>query len=148
MNERGERLVAVHPPGDAAAQAAAFALVIARHETRVLLVRNARRAVWELPGGWIDAGERAEECALRELREESGQAGHGLRPLAHLLLERPRPEGGVQVLAGLLFAASVHEPVAFMPTTEISAVGFWAADELPEDISPIDAELVARYGRE
>ncbi|MCX6706333.1 MAG: NUDIX domain-containing protein [Candidatus Woesebacteria bacterium] len=30
------------------------------------------KAVWRLPKGWIDEGEKAEEAALREVREEGG----------------------------------------------------------------------------
>lgn len=45
---------------------------------RILLLRGSdpvarhRRPWWELPGGGIDPGERSEDAALRELREEAG----------------------------------------------------------------------------
>lgn len=39
---------------------------------RVLLALRARPRLWSLPGGRIEAGETAEQTALRELREEVG----------------------------------------------------------------------------
>lgn len=41
----------------------------------VLLIRRAKspyKGRWSLPGGHIEPGERAEEAALRELKEETG----------------------------------------------------------------------------
>jgi len=37
------------------------------------------KVVIEVPAGLIDAGESAEECALRELKEESGYVGEIVR---------------------------------------------------------------------
>ncbi len=43
-------------------------------EAEVLLIR-VRASVWELPKGHIEPGERADQAAERELREESGVVG-------------------------------------------------------------------------
>ncbi len=58
-------------------RAAAVAIVIAAHRgsPAVLLTRRSRKlrahsGQWALPGGRLDAGESAEDAALRELKEE------------------------------------------------------------------------------
>ncbi|MFN0262686.1 NUDIX domain-containing protein [Tepidamorphus sp. 3E244] len=51
----------------------AAASICVFHANLVLLVKRAKPPfLWSLPGGRIEAGERAEEAALRELSEETG----------------------------------------------------------------------------
>ena len=146
-NERGERLVAVLPPRDCPAASPAFSLVVARSCGQVLLVRNRHRDVWELPGGWIDAGETAGDCALRELAEESAQAGRDLRLLAWIVLAAPGASDHACKM-GAVFSADIGERAAFLPTSEISAIGYWPASALPDGVSGIDAALIARFARQ
>ena len=52
---------------------------------RVVMIRNRRFAVgkrlWELMAGTIDPGETPEQCARRELEEETGYRAGALEPL-------------------------------------------------------------------
>jgi 8-oxo-dGTP pyrophosphatase MutT (NUDIX family) len=41
-------------------------------ETEVLLVHRSHREDWTFPKGKLEPGESAEECALREVEEETG----------------------------------------------------------------------------
>jgi 8-oxo-dGTP pyrophosphatase MutT (NUDIX family) len=63
----------------------AIRLVVPKHRTgvavvcldsssRVLLLRHVFHPTkpWGLPGGWLNKGESPQDCALRELREETG----------------------------------------------------------------------------
>src|SRR5262245_15021114 len=54
-------------------------------DPRVLLIRQFRHAadqfIWEIPAGRLDAGESPEECAQRELEEETGMRAGGLERL-------------------------------------------------------------------
>lgn len=146
-NERGERLVAVLPPRDRPPAPPAFSLVVARSGGQVLLVRNRHRDVWELPGGWIDAGETTGDCALRELAEESAQAGRDLRLLAWIVLAAPGASDRAR-RTGAVFSADIGDRAAFLPTSEISAIGYWPASALPDGVSDIDAALIARFARQ
>jgi ADP-ribose pyrophosphatase len=65
--------------------AAGAAVVAVDADGQVLLVRQDRPAVGaqllELPAGLVDPGETAEECAARELAEETGFAARTIEPL-------------------------------------------------------------------
>lgn len=48
-----------------------------KHTIKVLLVKRGNepfKGKWALPGGFLNEDETAEECALRELKEETGLA--------------------------------------------------------------------------
>ena len=60
---------------------------------KVLLVKRARQpalGLWTLPGGRLEAGEAAEQCAVREIGEELGLSIAGLRPVMQLGTGGPR----------------------------------------------------------
>ena len=143
VNERGERLLAVRPPTVPPKAAPAFALALATVRDRVLLVRNARRGHWELPGGWIDPGESPSSCALRELWEESGWRGHMPRLLAWIEL---RQRGCRTPLVGAVFGVRLAEQASFQ-ATEVTACRCWPLRALPADTSAIDAWLGNRLSR-
>jgi 8-oxo-dGTP diphosphatase len=142
-NERGERLISVLEisEADAVALPATFALVIARRDTGFLLVRNRQRNVWELPGGFIDAGETARQCAVRELAEESGQRAVDLRWRAAIEMRSPRTGKSY----GALYCGCICDTKPFTAHSEIDSIGFWPVSSLPTDISAIDLALLAYF---
>ncbi len=58
-----------------------YAVIIARHDGRLLWCRHENRETWEIPGGHIELGETALEAAARELQEETGATDFTLTPM-------------------------------------------------------------------
>jgi 8-oxo-dGTP pyrophosphatase MutT (NUDIX family) len=133
------------PPHDAPLPLALFALWCG---DRVLLVFDRHRQVWELPGGMIEPPESPREAAVRELREETGQAAH--EPVTFVGYARfalgpeQRPEYGA------LFAGRARRcvtPREFRPNEEISAVRWWdPRHAVPSRAEAIDVRLARLSG--
>ena len=62
----------------------------------VALCGRAAATTWSLPKGTPDAGERVEETALREVREETGLEAAIERPLGHIEYWFHAPERGAR----------------------------------------------------
>jgi ADP-ribose pyrophosphatase YjhB (NUDIX family) len=139
-NERGERLLAVHE-GEAGIQDVSVSIVLARHAEGMVLVRNSQRSIWELPGGYVDAGEQPSDCALRELYEESGLQGSEIEMLGILEIERHAQRG--DLLRCALYQCHA-EGIPSISGAETSAVAFWQPAAKIAPISAIDEALLRR----
>lgn len=120
------------------ASAEAFHLVawaiIQDAESRVLLARRAEVAygvgLWGLPGGHVDDHETLAEAAARETREEVGIAVVNLRPVG-MSRYVDGPTRGLDTFFEVTAWTGVPAPVA-----ECDEVGFFALDQLPDDVLP------------
>lgn len=82
-----------------------YAVIIAKHQGKLLWCRHRDRQTWEIPGGHIEPGESAIEAAVRELQEETGATDFTLQPICWYSAWRA---DGVPHSCGLLCAAEVH----------------------------------------
>jgi len=99
-------------------------------EDRVLLVREREDGRWTLPGGWTDIGQSPAECALRELREESGYEGKVIRLLAVLDRNKQGHDPTPWHIYKLYFHCEVTGEGAGS-TLETDGVDFFPVDALP-----------------
>jgi ADP-ribose pyrophosphatase YjhB (NUDIX family) len=118
---------------------------VVERDGRILLGRRGpgtrEPGKWSFPAGFVERGEAVEAAAVREVREEVGLA-ITLGPLLGLV----SAAGEVVVLAVFAALAAEGEEVAGDDLTE---VGWFAPDALPELAFPHDARVLAdwRWGR-
>ena len=118
----------------------AAALVIARHG-RILLGRRGpgTRAAgkWSFPAGFVERGERVEDAAVREAREEVGLVVT-IGPLLGLYSS----PGETVVLAVYVAADATGEAVA---GDDLAEVGWFSPDGLPDLAFPHDRRILADW---
>lgn len=104
----------------------AAAVVIAR-DGKILLGRRGSNAAkageWSFPAGFVERGERVEDAAVRETREEVG-----LEITIEHLLGLYSKSGQTVALAVFVARAEDGEPEA---SDDLDAVGWFGLDELP-----------------
>jgi 8-oxo-dGTP diphosphatase len=113
---------------------------------RLLLVRRKNppfQGQYALPGGFVEYGERMDEAALRELREETGIGGKILRLVG--VYSRPdRDPRGHCVSAAYLIDPGNAVPVAGDDAAEAEFVEHYRAQRLAFDHDEIIADALAQ----
>ena len=99
-----------------------FTFIIIRYNGQFLLVHHRRRQSWELPGGHIEDGESARDCAVRELYEETSQTVDSLDFKAALKFHDGRRNS---TFFSALFSGQLSSPAPFLCNDEISQITFW-----------------------
>lgn len=107
---------------------AAIALIV--HRGRVLLARRARppyAGTWDLPGGFVEAGETPEQALVRELREEIGVGVRRARLVGFATDRYGR--GGFPVLAAIYRVTPTS--LAMRASDDVAEVRWFAIARLP-----------------
>jgi ADP-ribose pyrophosphatase YjhB (NUDIX family) len=114
-------------------------------DNRILLVRETGDGRWTLPGGWADVNQSARESVEREIEEESGFTAR-----AHKLVGvwdyRHQGHGARHAYSiyKLFFLCELTGGSA-RPSSETSAVEFFAPDRLPElSLGRVNPEQIRR----
>jgi 8-oxo-dGTP pyrophosphatase MutT (NUDIX family) len=112
------------------------AAVIFDPEGRILLVKLTYQRLhpWGLPGGSLDYSETPEAAVLREVREETGWR---IAIDDFLFVKSWAPDR-----IGLYYLCHI-EAGEFQPSDEVSEVGYFPPDELP-DVRPLDVILIKK----
>lgn len=110
-----------------------------RHESNFLLVHHRERDSWELPGGHIEAGESARDCAVRELFEETGQR---VEHLGFRAILKYRAGSDNRIYHGTLFSGELPSPAPFRENKEIEQITFWDGQTGIGYIDEIDRAVI------
>ncbi|GAB2734140.1 NUDIX hydrolase [Amycolatopsis magusensis] len=139
-DEAGNALLGFH--GDLRLRPLPLALVVVESGGLVLMMLNAFRRTWELPGGMLEPGESPAEAALRELAEETGirATAAEFATVAEFALVAP-----VRREYGAVYRLAPPERPRPEPSEEALDFRWWdPAAPVPEGMSPLDA-AIARH---
>ncbi len=117
--------------------------VIAEIGDRIVLIeRRNFPPGWAIPGGFVEVGERVEEAAVREAREETS-----LEVELHALLgvySRPDRDPRGHTISVVYVGRARGEPRA---DDDAKGIGLFAPDALPAPLAFDHAEILADYLR-
>ncbi len=120
--------------------------MVIRHNLDFLLVHHRQRQTWELPGGHIEPGESARDCAIRELFEETGQRVDRLdfrAVLKYRSESENHPYYGITgYYYGTLYSGELPSPAPFRENEEISQITFWDGEKNIGYIDEIDRTVI------
>lgn len=121
-------------------------VVVIRAESdvpKLLLIRRGGppfKGAWALPGGFLEGRETLEDCARRELREETGLDVEALREVGSFSDPDRDPRGRVVSIA---FWTMINEDVDVEAGDDAADARFFPINELP-DLAFDHAAIVAR----
>jgi ADP-ribose pyrophosphatase YjhB (NUDIX family) len=113
---------------------------------RVLLIERADNGYWALPAGAMELGESIAQCAIREVREETGLTVTAVTPFA--MYTGPdrtftNMYGDTYQLFVVAFRVDTWEGDLLPSTDETTGAGFFPAETLPAPLSSTVPETLA-----
>lgn len=119
-------------------------------EPKVLLIQRGNepyKGCWAFPGGFMNMEETAEECAVRELKEETGLTVNRIRQIgAYSKVDRD-PRGRTVSIA---YLAIVDAPTAVSGMDDAAKAAWFPLSSLPDlafDHQDILADAIALFNR-
>ena len=105
----------------------AFAVIMAKYNDKWIFSKHKQRDTWEIPGGHREKLESIDDCASRELIEETGANEFKLTPLCIYSVDKD----GIKDF-GQIFCAEI-ESLNDLPDSEIERIEFF--DKLPDNLT-------------
>jgi 8-oxo-dGTP pyrophosphatase MutT (NUDIX family) len=117
---------------------------------RLLLIRRADNGQWSVPAGAMELGESIADCAVRELREETGLDATAVTPFGMhtgpAYIHR-NMFGDMYQPFVVLFRVDEWHGELVRVTDETTDAGFFADAERPRPLSPTVTEALADLAR-
>ena len=124
------------------------AVITREEEPKVLLIQRGNepfKGCWAFSGGFMDMDETTEQCAIRELEEETGLKVSGLRQIgAYSKVDRD-PRGRTVTVA---YLAVVDRPLPVKGQDDAARAEWWPLSALPQlafDHDEIMRDAIRKY---
>ena len=124
------------------------AVITREEEPKVLLIQRGNepfKGCWAFPGGFMDMDETTEQCAIRELEEETGLKVLRLRQIgAYSKVDRD-PRGRTVTVA---YLAVVDRPLPVKGQDDAARAEWWPLSALPRlafDHDEIMRDAIRKY---
>ena len=119
-------------------------------EPKVLLIQRGNepyKGCWAFPGGFMNMEETAEECAVRELKEETGLTVNQIQQIGAYSKVNRDPRGRTVSIA---YLAIVDAPTAVSGMDDAAKAAWFPLSSLPDlafDHQDIMADAIALFNR-
>jgi 8-oxo-dGTP pyrophosphatase MutT (NUDIX family) len=118
--------------------------VILDDQNRLLLIQRSDNRRWAIPAGAMELGESMEDCAIREVWEETGLRATSLTPFAfHTSYTYTNEWGHTYQQILMSFLIHTWEGELVKVTEESVDAGFFPLDALPGPKSMVIDEVLA-----
>ena len=118
-------------------------VILINERNEILLGKRTDNGFWDYPAGSMEMGESFEECARREVKEETGLLCGKLDILMEVSGEDcfyEYPNGDQVYSAGLIFVCREYAGEMKVQAEEVSEQRFFPIDALPEDLAPLESK--------
>ncbi len=126
-------------------------IVITREgDAKVLLIQRGDEpyeGCWAFPGGFMNMDETTEQCARRELEEETGLKVNDLHQIGAFSKVGRDPRGRTITVA---YLAIIDKPISVVGQDDAAKAEWWPLSSLPQlafDHDDIMADAIALYNK-
>ncbi len=122
-------------------------VILLNDDSHLLMVKRVDNGKWGLPAGLLELGEAIEDCARRELMEETGIHAKEMELLTVASgndMHHKYPNGDEAYIICAVFRCHSHEGEARVNDHESTEVNYFSLSSLPEEINPPSLRVIHR----
>ena len=122
-------------------------VIIVNDKNEILLGKRADNGYWDYPAGSMELGESFEECARREVFEETGIKCGKLdffETVSGKEYHNIYPNGDEIYFCGVKFICRDYEGELKPQESEVTELKFCSLEDLPEQMKPVNKEFFKR----
>ena len=119
-------------------------VIVINEKGEILLEKRRDNGYWDYPAGSMELGESFEECARREVFEETGIKCGELeffKTRSGKDTFNTYPNGDQIYYAGVVYFCRDYSGTLKAQDEEVSDLGFFDPERLPEELPPVNLEL-------